>query len=138
MKTSFTQFLVGGLAALATLAIVASIWLYSDLQEAQNNAASSAAVDNAAEFDNVISDLSAIMVLDEGDPVIAVIENLEAMRAENAEFYKNALAGDYMVLYPTKAIIYRASENKIVNVAPIINASAGNDPKATENDEESP
>lgn len=71
--------------------------------------------------ERILSRLSSIMLLpDEVNPKIATITNIEDLKRENSEFYKNALNGDTLVLYSELAIIYRDSNNKIINIAPII------------------
>ena len=59
----------------------------------------------------------------EDQPTVARIEDPAVLQEANEEFYRNAQAGDYLILYPNRAIIFRESENLVVNVAPIINTN---------------
>lgn len=54
-------------------------------------------------------------------PVIATIIKADQLIAEQ-KFYAGSKDGDYLMVFPTaqKAIIYRESENKLINVGPII------------------
>jgi hypothetical protein len=71
--------------------------------------------------ERIMSRLSSIMLLpDETNPKIATISNIEDLKKENPEFYKNSVNGDTLVLYSELAIIYRDSLNKIINIAPIL------------------
>jgi len=71
-----------------------------------------------------------LMLLPEDvEPQIATITDIDKLREENPEFYKNAENGDNLLIYPQKAIIYSPSRNIIVNVAPIIRQPAGDSVK---------
>ena len=54
-------------------------------------------------------------------PVIATIIKADQLIIEQ-KFYTGSKDGDYLMVFPTaqKAIIYRESENKLINVGPII------------------
>ena len=54
-------------------------------------------------------------------PAVATIVDADKVRASNKEFYQDAQNGDALVVYSARAIIYRETENKIINIAPIIN-----------------
>lgn len=50
-------------------------------------------------------------------PVIATITNADTLRAENAiqaEVYKDAQSGDYVLAYTDKMIIYRRGEGRVI------------------------
>jgi hypothetical protein len=79
---------------------------------------------NDAETDRVLAGLKKILFIGETDkPTVARIEDPEKLKSSNATFYKDVLKGDYLVIYPKRAIIYRESNNQIMNIAPIINTS---------------
>ncbi len=72
----------------------------------------------------VISSLSLVLFTDSKEqPTVARIEVPEALKKTDEDFYKNAQVGDYLVLYPNRVVIYRESENLVVNVAQIVNTS---------------
>jgi hypothetical protein len=79
---------------------------------------------NQAETDRVLSSLKLILTIDETDaPTVARVEDPAKLQSSNAEFYKNVQTGDYLVIFPKRAIIFRESTNQIINIAPIINTS---------------
>jgi hypothetical protein len=71
---------------------------------------------------DVVAKLSAILYIEETDtPTIATVVDPEKLKdAANKDFYKNVLKDDLLIVYPKRAIVYRESENKIINIAPII------------------
>jgi hypothetical protein len=68
----------------------------------------------------LVDRVSQIILVPEGDPTVANIVDVDALRKQNPDFYKDAQNGDRLLLYSTKAIIYREAESKIINVAPVI------------------
>ena len=73
----------------------------------------------------VIDNASELMILPENEkPTIATIIDIEKLRSDNPEFYKNAENGDKLLIYPQKAIIYSEKKNIIINVASIIRQPA--------------
>ncbi len=62
-----------------------------------------------------------ILVPSDEEPRVATINDVETLKKQNAEFYKNAEKDDLIVLYKTRVIIYRPSTDKIINVAPVVN-----------------
>lgn len=69
---------------------------------------------------SVISSVSKLIIVPEDKPTVATITDVNKLRTANESFYKNAKNGDTLLLYSTVAIIFRSSENKIVNVAPVV------------------
>jgi hypothetical protein len=76
---------------------------------------------------NNLDKLKSLILIDETldkdgkpvEPAIATINDKELVKNSNPEFYKNVENNDMLVIYPSRVIIYRESENKIINVAPI-------------------
>jgi len=69
---------------------------------------------------DILSKLSSVMILpDEKNPKIATISDVDKLKTQDQEFYKNAKNGDTIIIYSSIVVIYRSSENKIVNIAPI-------------------
>ncbi len=59
------------------------------------------------------------MVIDDGsEPTVAAIVDVAVLREKNA-FYNKAENGDFLVVTPTRAILYRASEDRILDVVPV-------------------
>jgi hypothetical protein len=72
------------------------------------------------EKSEILAKLSKLMVLPEGEPVLFKVSNEETMRKQQA-FFKDTKNDDVLLVFQksSKAIIYRPSENMIVNVGPI-------------------
>lgn len=68
---------------------------------------------------SIIEKVESHMLLPDEDPTVATITDADALRKENAEFYKEAKNGDVLLIFTTKAILYRTSSDRIINVAPV-------------------
>jgi hypothetical protein len=76
---------------------------------------------SSEEAKKIKEDVGKLMLLPEDEePTIATIIDVEKLRGENSEFYKNASNGDKLLIYSQKVIIYSPDKNLIINVAPII------------------
>lgn len=53
------------------------------------------------------------------EPLVATIQDASAL-AKEQKFYETAKNGDILVVYQDKAIIYRPSEDILVNVGPVV------------------
>ena len=70
--------------------------------------------------DKLVQEVSSIVLLPEDEePTIASITNADELRSANQEFYQDAQNGDKILFYSSRAIIYRESEGKIINLAPV-------------------
>lgn len=79
---------------------------------------------NQAETDRVLTKLKAALLVTETDaPTVARVEDPAKLKASNETFYKDIQQGDYLVIFPKRAIVYRESNNQIINIAPIINTA---------------
>ncbi len=70
----------------------------------------------------VLEAVGKLVLLPEGEaPTIATVTDPEKLKSEQAFFAKSAV-GDKVLIYTgaLKAIMYRPSENKIVEIAPLI------------------
>jgi len=104
------------------LAVGAAAFFYNDAQDSKNQTSEAVAEKNLEETEQVVAELSGILLLNsELEPTVARVEDPAVLQESNPQFYKDIAIGDYLVLYPTRAIIYRSSETKIINIAPIIN-----------------
>jgi hypothetical protein len=92
---------------------------YTYWQASQNSPDAQAA---AAEEEKqaVLTQLKKLMILPEGDPVLFKVSNEEVMRKQQA-FFKDSKNDDILLVFQEsgKAIIFRPSENKIVNSGPV-------------------
>ncbi len=59
-----------------------------------------------------------IMIPGDVDPTVATIVDIETLRSRN-DFYKNAKNGDHLIVTPTRAILYDASQDVIIDVVPV-------------------
>jgi hypothetical protein len=59
-----------------------------------------------------------ILLPAEGNPVIMQIDDAEELKKTQA-FFVNSLDGDVLVVYQDKALIYRPSEDVLINVGPV-------------------
>jgi hypothetical protein len=75
------------------------------------------------------------MLLPDEQPTIATLVDIDALKEENPEFYKNAKNGDLLVIYSEKAILFREDEGKIINVAPVFLEPTEGTTESTETDD---
>ena len=59
-----------------------------------------------------------IRLPEEFEPTVAEIIDVEMLRGKN-DFYAQAANGDYLIITPSLAILYRPSEDIILNVVPV-------------------
>lgn len=87
--------------------------------------------DPAKELSTILSEVDKIMVLPTSEPTLATITEKEKLSSQS--FFKNAENGDKLLLYVTegKAILYRPSIRKIIDIAPISPDTQQNDPTTT-------
>ena len=52
-------------------------------------------------------------------PTMAVINDVEILKKEQAVFFSDAKNGDRVIIYPNMAIIYDYKANKIIHVGPV-------------------
>ena len=73
----------------------------------------------AAETQKLIGEVGKLMELPKETPTIATVT--DASKLKSQEFFQNAQNGDKVLIYTAekKAILYRESLNKIVDVAPV-------------------
>lgn len=59
-----------------------------------------------------------IDIADDVTPTVATIVDVEKLRAQNP-FYDNASNGDYLIVTPTRAILFDADRGVIIDVVPV-------------------
>jgi len=120
-KPSFNWKVVAVMVVIV-LALGAAFYFWNEAQTAKSSTPEAIAAKNQEESTRVIESLNLVLYTDsENQPTVARIEDPVVLKEANEEFYRNAQTGDYLILYPNRAIIYRESENLVINVAPIIN-----------------
>lgn len=80
--------------------------------------------EKSANTKNTVDNLKKILFVEEDgkEPAIATIVDPEKVKKSNPDFYKNVEKDDMLVVYPSRAIIYRENKNQIINIAPIVSA----------------
>jgi membrane-associated protease RseP (regulator of RpoE activity) len=74
----------------------------------------------AAEDAKVLKQLGQIIELPEGVlPIMAKIDNAEALKSNQPVFFAKAKDGHRLVVYPNKAILFDSKTNKILNIGPV-------------------
>lgn len=130
-KLSFGQiFIIAIVVMLFASTVVSGAIAYAFYKEAQVNYDSSAAdamnqTESADQYAELIGKVrAAVLVPEDEKPTIAAIADIEQVKTENPQFYADAQDGDIVLIFSTKAIIYRESAGMIINIAPVIRAEA--------------
>lgn len=75
--------------------------------------------ENQEKAREVVEQVKEIMDIDTSvEPTVATIVDVQKLREQNP-FYNKAENGDYLIVTPTRAILYRESDNKILDVVPV-------------------
>ncbi|MBX4216201.1 hypothetical protein KW797_04625 [Candidatus Parcubacteria bacterium] len=108
-----TRNIIITLSALLFLAIVGAVYFY---QEAHADPAKAAKED----LDRTVLQVGRLIVLPSDEtPTLATVSEPEKLKDQ--PFFANAQKGDKVLIYSNarKAILYRPSERKIIEVAPV-------------------
>ncbi len=125
--------LVAAAVGLALVGLVGTFVFYQKYQDVKSDPSSAQKAQNSAETKRVLDKLKQVLRVDETEaPTVARVEDPAKLQKANAEFYKNVQKGDYLVIFPKRAIIYREEINQIVNIAPIINTNGATKTDATD------
>lgn len=117
---------VGKILVVLVLVALAALagWLYKQNRDLKANPSSAQSEKNKAETARVLDKLKESLLVQETEqPTVARVEDPEKLKKTNADFYKNIQKGDYLVIFPKRAIIYREANRQIINIAPIINTA---------------
>ncbi len=111
--------LIGVLVVVALIGIGSAGYLYKQVQDLKNNPKTSqeAQTNKANEMKAKVSKL--ISVPNDETPTLATVT--DKTKLKDQPFFKDAENGDAILIFPQakKAIIYRESSNKLINVGPI-------------------
>jgi hypothetical protein len=125
------QYVIGVVIVLA--ALVPSVYFYTQNQQAQARL-TNPNLFAAEEVKKYVSQISKLMILPKGEtPTLATVNDKEKLK--NQPFFANAENGDKVLIYTNakKAILFRPSLDKIIDVAPInINSSASGSASQTD------
>ena len=107
----------------ALVCLVGLVVMYNKYRSVSENPAKAQTAQNRAETARVLGKVRQVILVEEKDaPTVARVEDPAKLQKTNAEFYKNVQKGDYLVIFPKRALIYRESVDQLINIAPIINA----------------
>jgi hypothetical protein len=105
-------------------AVGAALYYKNEADKVKNDPTIAQQEKNQAETDRVLTSVKSVILINETDaPTVARVEDPEKLKSSNQEFYKDIQTGDYLIIFPKRAIIFRESANQIINVAPIINTA---------------
>lgn len=104
--------------------ISASIFAYLRFDKLNSELNEYKALSNSGEIEQemvrqVLDKVGELILLPDETPTVAAITNTSGLKKGNPSFYKNAIDGDILIIFTDKAILYRESDNIIVNVAPV-------------------
>jgi hypothetical protein len=105
----------------------ATAYFYHAWQQARSTTPAGITSKNQTETNQVISALKQVIIPTNptnAAPTVAKVESPATLKKTNSTFYKNVQQGDYLILYPQQAIIFRLSNKQVINVAPIIDAGS--------------
>lgn len=120
-KRTATWYVV---AVVVAASLGAAGYFYKQYNDIKQDPSTAQTEKNQAETDRILSKLKrAILITEQEAPTVARVEDPEKLKSTNKEFYKDIQKGDYLIIFPRRAIIFRESNNQIINVAPIINTS---------------
>jgi hypothetical protein len=101
--------------AICTIALAVISFLYFKERQVTNTLIS------VNSYASVKQALGKLILLDETEPTtFGTIKNIDLLKKEDPEFYKNAKNGDVLLIYPNRVIVYDTVKNIIVNVGNII------------------
>lgn len=112
--------------------ILTMVWLYDlsstnkNLKQQLEQTNKQQVLNNKGESQELIEKVGRLIVLPEGEqPTIATVQDLEKLKDQ--PFFARAQTGDKVLIYSVskKAILYRPSVGKIIEVAPFTPSSQG-------------
>jgi hypothetical protein len=60
----------------------------------------------------------------EEKPVVSLVSDLTKLQKNDPELFKNAAVGDYVLTFPSRILVFRKSDNKIVGATELLRAPA--------------
>lgn len=117
-------FLMLALIGVAAFTLWQNTQLKKQYDEVVNNPAASSKVQEEKARVTVDNLKKILKINGDEQPAVALIQDVTKTKESNQEFYKDAENGDALIVYSSRAIIYREKDNQIINIAPIINPAA--------------
>lgn len=118
LKSTRNYKIAMGIIATIGIALVAAVgyqwWTISNIKNTQDGN-----TESAQQIQQIVDKASKIAILPSETPTLATVEDITKL--SDQEFFSDAQNGDKVLMYTTarKAVVYRESENKIVNMGPI-------------------
>lgn len=110
-----TTFALIALAATFVIAMILRGYTWITSFTHPSTATVAAQIDPRAQL---VARVSQHLQLPATTPTIEQVEDIETMRRINPDFYQDLQSGDWILRYPSELIVYRASEDRIIRVAP--------------------
>lgn len=121
-KKLLTLVLVLGLAVLAFINYQKRVQLASELKKLSvqmEQLQTGNSPENVAQAKAIVEKVKKHMTIDGSiEPTVATIVDVNALKSRN-EFYKNAKNGDFLIVTPTRAILYNPDTDMILDVVPV-------------------
>lgn len=114
-KTIWKKIILLIIILLAIIGITGTIFFYNKYQQFKNDSTTVA----QQETKMLVQDIGKITILPNGeDPTVATVT--DSTKLTDQIFFKDTQNGDKILVYTVakKAILYRPSANKIINIAP--------------------
>jgi negative regulator of sigma E activity len=109
----------GGALLILVAAIAAAVYFYSKYQDSQNKLKHPEVLAQQ-QTETLVDKVGRLVELPVGEkPTVATVSDVSKL--SNQTFFANAKNGDKVLIYSTakKAILYRPSTDKVINVAPL-------------------
>jgi cytoskeletal protein RodZ len=119
---SKSKLIISAIILVVIVAVGSFIWWQTarinDLNQKLTTAGANSVSD--AEVKKLVEKVGKLMILPDETPALATVDDKTKLAGE--EFFKNAENGDKVLIFSAskQAIIYRESQNKIINVGPIV------------------
>jgi flagellar basal body-associated protein FliL len=96
-------------------------WMYWQYREAKIEVEKALSADEkeTAEVNKIIDDLKSVAAVPDEQPTVATIVDVNVLKEQNPDFYKDAQNGYKLILYTDRAIIFDAVNKKVINMIPV-------------------
>ncbi|MDR2524452.1 MAG: hypothetical protein LBC95_02870 [Candidatus Nomurabacteria bacterium] len=131
-KSGRAKLIIAALAVVVMAALVA-VLVFQQIEIRRLNDPAASAEQAKADAKRLRDRVSKIQQVPDETPTLATVQDADKLREQ--EFFKDASNGDKVLIFTEakKAIIYRESDNRVINSGPIVLNSSGNiEPTKTE------
>jgi len=112
------------LSLVTLIMMVGFVWAFTNYRSAQAQIDFLSAGDGSTratqkEIDQLVRQVRAHILLSQGvEPTVATVQDAASLAARQ-RFFSDAQNGDKILIYPDRAILFRAEQDVIINVAPV-------------------